>query len=159
MRLLKSRLLSVASGLVIFSISTASLAAHSTHSHAIEGKQAPKTAHSYVIKGKRYYPMAHVNKGYTQTGKASWYDVASNFGTKTASGQKFDANALTIASDELPMFTKVRVTNLKNHKSVIATVTDRGPYADNRIADLSKAAAAQLGYLDQGVADIKLTVI
>ncbi len=120
---------------------------------------ASSHAASYVIKGKRYYPLAHVSKGYTITGDVSWYSVASNFGTATASGEKFKNNALTAASPVLPMGTHLRVTNMKNHRSVVVKVTDRGPYKFHRILDLSPAAAKKLGYQHNGTAHVKATVI
>src|SRR5690349_13416431 len=78
--------------------------------------------------------------GQVQTGKASFY--ADKFeGVPTASGEKYKHNKLTGAHKTLPFGTTVRVTNLANNQSVEVTINDRGPYVDNRIIDLSKAAA------------------
>lgn len=75
----------------------------------------------------------------TQHGKASWYGPGFH-GRKTASGERYNMHAMTAAHRRLPFGTKVRVTNLKNDKSVVVRINDRGPYHGNRIIDLSKAA-------------------
>jgi rare lipoprotein A len=93
-----------------------------------------------------------------QTGKASFY--ADKFeGIETASGEKYRHNKLTGAHKTLPFGTKVRVTNLANEKTVEVTINDRGPYVEGRIIDLSKSAAEELGFLNNGLADVKLEVI
>jgi rare lipoprotein A len=93
-----------------------------------------------------------------QTGKASFY--ADKFeGTPTASGEKYHQNKMTAAHKTLPFGTRVRVTNLGNNQSVEVVINDRGPYVENRIIDLSKSAAEKLGFVNQGLADIKLEVI
>jgi rare lipoprotein A len=94
----------------------------------------------------------------TQTGKASFY--ADKFeGAMTASGEKYRHSKATAAHKTLPFGTKVRVTNLENNKSVEVVINDRGPYVDGRIVDLSKSAAEELGYINKGLADVKLEVI
>jgi rare lipoprotein A len=80
-------------------------------------------------------------------------------GRKTASGERFNPNALTMAHKTLPMGTLVRVTNLKNNKSVVVRVNDRGPTTADRIGDLSRAAAGKLRMLRSGVIDAKLEVV
>ena len=93
-----------------------------------------------------------------QTGKASFY--ADKFeGIQTASGEKYRHNKLTGAHKTLPFGTKVRVTNLANEKTVEVTINDRGPYVDGRVIDLSKAAAEELGFVNTGLAEVKLEVI
>lgn len=93
-----------------------------------------------------------------QTGKASFY--ADKFeGIETASGQKYRHNKLTGAHKTLPFGTRVKVTNLANNKSVELVINDRGPYVDNRIIDLSKSAAEELGFVNQGLAEVRLEVI
>lgn len=93
-----------------------------------------------------------------QTGKASFY--ADKFeGIPTASGEKYRHNKLTGAHKTLPFGTKVRITNLANDKTVEVTINDRGPYVEGRIIDLSKAAAEQLGFLNSGLAEVKLEII
>lgn len=96
--------------------------------------------------------------GQVQTGKASFY--ADKFeGSPTASGEKYKHNKLTAAHKTLPFGTKVKVTNLSNNQSVEVTVNDRGPYVENRVIDLSKSAAEKLGFVNQGIADVKVEVI
>lgn len=93
-----------------------------------------------------------------QTGKASFY--ADKFeGNPTSSGEKYRHNKLTAAHKTLPFGTKVRITNLANNEFVEVTINDRGPYVDNRIIDLSKSAAEKLGFINLGLADVKLEVI
>jgi rare lipoprotein A len=94
----------------------------------------------------------------TQTGKASFY--ADKFeGLPTASGEKYNHNKLTAAHKSLPFGTKVKVTNLANNESVEVMINDRGPYVDGRIIDLSRSAAEQLGFINLGIADVKLEVM
>jgi rare lipoprotein A len=78
-----------------------------------------------------------------QVGTASWYGPGFH-SKKTASGTRFNQNALTAAHRSLPLGTKARVTNLKNGKAVLVTINDRGPYSGGRVIDLSRAAARQL---------------
>jgi rare lipoprotein A len=93
-----------------------------------------------------------------QTGKASFY--ADKFeGIPTASGEKYKHNKMTGAHKTLPFGTKVRVTNLSNEKTVEVIINDRGPYVEGRIIDLSKAAAEELGFLNNGLTEVKLEVI
>jgi rare lipoprotein A len=93
-----------------------------------------------------------------QTGKASFY--ADKFeGVFTASGEKYRHNKLTAAHKTLPFGTKVRVTNLENEKTVEVIINDRGPYVEERIIDLSKQAADELGFINKGLADVKIEVI
>ena len=95
---------------------------------------------------------------YYQEGNASWY--GSKFhGRRTASGEVFDANALTAAHPTLPFGTIVRVTSLSNGASVDVRINDRGPYTRGRIIDLSQAAAAQIGLASQGVGAVKLEIV
>jgi len=102
--------------------------------------------------------FAQVSFAQVQTGKASFY--ADKFeGSPTASGEKYKHAKMTAAHKSLPFGTKIRVTNLGNNQSVEVVVNDRGPYVDGRIVDLSKAAAEKLGFINQGLADVKLEVI
>lgn len=97
-------------------------------------------------------------KAQTQTGKASFY--ADKFeGRTTASGEKYKHNKLTAAHKTLPFGTKVKVTNLANNKEIEVTINDRGPYVEGRIIDLSKAAAEALGFINLGLADVKMEVV
>ena len=93
-----------------------------------------------------------------QTGKASFY--ADKFeGRPTASGEKYKHSKLTAAHKTLPFGTKIRVTNLANSQAVEVVVNDRGPYVDGRIVDLSKSAAEKLGFINVGLADVKLEIV
>lgn len=94
----------------------------------------------------------------TQTGKASFY--ADKFeGKSTASGEKYRHTKLTGAHKSLPFGTKVKVTNLANKQSVEVVINDRGPYVEGRVIDLSKSAAEQLGFVNQGLADVQIEVM
>jgi rare lipoprotein A len=94
----------------------------------------------------------------TQSGKASFY--ADKFeGQPTASGEKYRHNKLTAAHKSLPFGTKVRVTNTVNNLTVEVVINDRGPYVEDRIIDLSKSAAEKLGFINQGLADVRVEVI
>ncbi len=93
-----------------------------------------------------------------QEGLVSWYGEQFH-DRPTASGQLFDSNAMTMAHPTLPFGTKVKVTNLRNGRSVVLTVNDRGPFVGKRIADLSQAAAATLGILRRGIAHARLEVL
>ncbi|MGJ8632681.1 MAG: septal ring lytic transglycosylase RlpA family protein [Luteolibacter sp.] len=94
-----------------------------------------------------------------QQGKASWYSVKTNYGTATASGERFSNSAATAAHKTLPMGTKVRVTNLNNNKSEIVRINDRGPYIKGRIIDVSIGTAEKLGFVTRGVVPIKVEVL
>ncbi|MES2922579.1 MAG: septal ring lytic transglycosylase RlpA family protein [Verrucomicrobiota bacterium] len=94
-----------------------------------------------------------------QTGKASWYSVKTNYGTRTASGQRLSNGAATAAHKTLPMGTMVRVINESNGKSEVVTITDRGPYVKGRIIDLTIGAAERLGFMQRGVAPVRVEVL
>lgn len=99
-----------------------------------------------------------VGQAQSQKGKASFY--ADKFeGRPTASGEKYRHNKLTAAHRTLPFGTKVKVTNVANNKSVTVRVNDRGPYAKGRVIDLSKSAAKALGFINQGLADVRIAVV
>lgn len=104
---------------------------------------------SYRVKGKAYSPMQSA-AGYKAYGVASWYGAES--GNLTASGVRFNPNGLTAAHKTLPLSSKVRVTNLRNGRSVDVLVNDRGPFKANRLIDLSHRAAEQIGM--RGLAEV-----
>ncbi len=93
-----------------------------------------------------------------QVGKASWYGRLFQH-KKTASGEPYDMHDFTAAHRTLPMGSWVKVTNLKNDKSVMVRINDRGPVAKSRILDLSYGAAMILGIRDRGVARVRLDLI
>ena len=95
---------------------------------------------------------------YQQKGVASWYGPGFA-GHKTASGERFNPSHLTLAHRTLKLGTLVRVTNLRNHKSVIAKVTDRGPFHRGRIADLSASAASAIGLKSSGTARVLIVAL
>jgi rare lipoprotein A len=95
------------------------------------------------------------NASAAETGRASWYDLE----TPTASGEQLDDGELTAAHRSAPFGTKLRVVNLKNGREVVVRVNDRGPFAKDRIIDLSKAAAMRLGMIADGVADVRVTPV
>jgi rare lipoprotein A len=92
-------------------------------------------------------------------GKASWYSIRTNSGTRTASGQRLCDRGATAAHKTLPMGTKVRVTNQANGKSEIVTINDRGPFIRGRIIDLTIGSAERLGFRQRGVAPVKVEVL
>lgn len=94
----------------------------------------------------------------TETGKLAWYGKKFA-GRKTASGEAFNPEALTMAHKTLPFGTLVKVTNPKNNKSVTLRVNDRGPTQADRIGDVSYAAARKLGMLKSGVIEAELAVV
>ncbi len=93
-----------------------------------------------------------------QKGQVSWYGPGFH-GRRTANGEIFDTNELTMAHRSLAFGSAVRVTNLENGRSVGVRVNDRGPYVRGRIADLSRAAARELGFVDDGVVPAKIELL
>ncbi len=95
---------------------------------------------------------------FIQEGKASYY--ADKFeGKKTASGEVYKQSEATAAHKTLPFGTWVKVTNKTNNRSIMVRINDRGPFVKGRIIDLSKSAAKQLGYLKEGVTEVKIEVL
>jgi peptidoglycan lytic transglycosylase len=93
-----------------------------------------------------------------KTGVASWYGEQFQ-GNRTANGEIYDMNGLTAASRTLPLGTKLKVTNLRNNRSLIVRINDRGPYIHNRSLDVSKAAARRLGFIASGLAQVRMEVV
>jgi rare lipoprotein A len=91
----------------------------------------------------------------TSTGKASYYADKFN-GKKTASGEVYRSGKKTAAHKTLPFGTKVKVTNVKNGKTVKVRINDRGPHTPGRIIDLSKSAAKKVGLVEAGVAEVRI---
>lgn len=98
------------------------------------------------------------SSGDASEGKVAHYGARFH-GRKTASGERFDMNAMTMAHKTLPFGTRVKVTNLANKKSVVVRVNDRGPSSPDRIGDLSTGAARKIGMTRAGVADARLEVV
>lgn len=106
------------------------------------GVPGMKIGKPYVVDGTTYYPS--YNDSYDRIGQASWYGPGFH-GKYTANGEVFNQNDLTAAHPTLPMPSLVRVTNLETGKSLIVRINDRGPFKRNRIIDLSRASAQELG--------------
>ena len=111
----------------------------------------------YKVFGKTYYPMTSL-KPYTATGYATWYGKKYH-GNKTSIGEIYDMYKMTAAHKTLPLPCYVKVTNLKNDKTVIVRVNDRGPFVKDRIIDLSYAAANRLEIIEKGSELVKVELI
>lgn len=115
------------------------------------------TMKPYTIDGKTYAPTL-VSVGDSFSGVASWYGKDFH-GKKTSNGEIYDMNDMTAAHKTLPMNTMLKVTNLKNNKSLVVRVNDRGPFVGSRIIDLSFTAATRLDLVAQGTGPVGLEVI
>ncbi len=116
-----------------------------------------KVGNPYKIYGKWYYPAVDYN--YEEIGIASWYGPGFH-GKKTANGEIFNQNKISAAHRTLPMPSIVKVTNLDNGLILDKVrVNDRGPFAGNRIIDLSKKAAEELGFVNIGTARVKVEIL
>lgn len=105
-----------------------------------------------------YRFLNHPYTGQVEYGDATYYGYSSN-GVNTASGTALDAYGYMAAHKTLPFGTRVKVTNVSTHSSVIVTIVDRGPYGPGRILDLTPAAFEALGSLSTGVLDVRLEVL
>jgi len=110
-------------------------------------------------------PVDHVRHASTvrhhhwyEFGIASWYGKFFQ-GRTTASGEPYNQNAMTCAQRNLPLGSLLRVTNLRNNRSVVVRVNDRGPVPQDRVIDLSRAAAERLGFSHKGLAPVKIELI
>jgi rare lipoprotein A len=112
---------------------------------------------SYTVMGKTYHVMRSAS-GYSANGNASWYGRKFH-GRLTSSGEPFDMYELTAAHRSLPIPTYARVTNLENGKTTIVRINDRGPFHEDRIVDLSYAAAVKLGFAARGTARVRVEVL
>ena len=123
------------------------------------GQPVPKgggtylTGLAYQVDGVWYYPRE--DPTYDRIGTASWYGELFH-GRRTANGEIYDMDRLSAASPTLPLPVYARVTNLENHRSIIVRVNDRGPYANDRIMDLSRRSAELLGFRDKGTALVRV---
>ncbi len=112
----------------------------------------PTSQSSTTTQNKPSLPVAAL-RHLAELGKASWYGLQFQ-GHKTSSGERFDMNELTCAHRTLPLGSWLRVTNMRNHKSVLVRVNDRGPMVEGRVIDLSYAAAQAVGI--DGLGRVKL---
>ena len=112
-----------------------------------------KVGKPYVINGVTYYPQE--DPSYDKMGIASWY--GRDFHAKqTANGELFDMNQITAAHPTLPIPSYVYATNLRNGRTLLVRVNDRGPYKPGRIIDLSRQTARLLGFESQGTTEIRV---
>lgn len=123
----------------------------------IEPRSRGGNPRTYVVLGKRYYTLPE-SKGFVERGIASWYGRKFH-GRKTSNGEVYDMYTMTAAHKRLPIPTYLKVTNLENGRSVVVRVNDRGPFHENRIVDLSYAAASRIGMLGKGTALVEIRAI
>jgi len=124
------------------------------------GKKKPYTkpyTKFYRIGSNWYQPLAHA-RGFTQSGKASWYGKKFH-GRKTASGEIYNMHAISAAHKTLPLGTWVSVSNLDNNKKINVRINDRGPFVKGRIIDLSYAAAKKIGIVGPGTARVRIVAL
>lgn len=153
--------------LTIVLLAGASLAAcatprYPTHSAGVSTKPgdgamgARKVGQPYQVGGIWYVPKEEPD--YDRRGVASWYGDAFHM-KATANGEIFDMNAVSAAHTTLPLPSMVEVTNLDNGRKLVVRVNDRGPFVDDRIIDLSREAAIQLGFHRQGLANVRVRYV
>ncbi len=111
----------------------------------------------YEVFGRFFEPMSDC-QGFAQKGTASWYGDDFH-GKKTSNGEIFDMNRVSAAHKTLPLGIHIRVTNQANGKTIVVRVNDRGPYAKERVLDLSRAAARELGYYEAGTAPVLIEAL
>jgi len=121
----------------------------------------PRSAHGnppfYDVLGRRYYVLATAD-GYLDRGVASWYGPTFH-GGNTSSGEPYDMYAMTAAHKTLPLPCYARVTNLRNGRSVVVRINDRGPFVANRLIDLSYSAAAKLDMIRDGTTLVEVRAL
>lgn len=123
----------------------------------VEPRSKYGNSKNYKVLGK-WYSVKQSSKGYVAKGIASWYGNKFH-GHRTSNGETYDMYAMTAAHKTLPLPTYVRVTYLENGRSVIVKVNDRGPFHENRIIDLSYAAAKKLGYTSKGTGVVEIVAL
>ena len=111
----------------------------------------------YTVLGRRYKVLDSAS-GYTERGVASWYGPTFH-GESTSTGEAYNMYGMSAAHKTLPLPAYARVTNLKNGRSVVVRINDRGPFAKNRLIDLSYTAAAKLDMLREGTALVEVRVV
>jgi peptidoglycan lytic transglycosylase len=111
----------------------------------------------YTVLGRRYFVL-ETSVGYLERGVASWYGPGFHAST-TSNGERYDMYAMTAAHKTLPLPAYVQVTNLRNGKSVVVRVNDRGPFKDGRIIDLSYTAASRLDFLKDGTTFVEVRAL
>jgi rare lipoprotein A len=127
-------------------------------SESVKNSTPPSPRRSGLAAKRRRDTAIPVSAGYTEQGEASWYGVPFH-GRQASNGEIYDMNKLTAAHRTLPFETMVRVTNETNGKSTVVRITDRGPFVNNRIIDLSYAAAREIESIGPGVVPVRLEVL
>ena len=117
----------------------------------------PRTLRPYSVFGRQYTPMTRIEP-FRERGTASWYGRRYH-GQPTSSGERYDMYAMTAAHPTLPIPSYVRVTHTANGRSVVVRVNDRGPFLHDRVIDLSYTAAAKLGYVASGSAEVDVELV
>ncbi len=117
----------------------------------------PRTMRPYSVFGRQYTPMTQIEP-FRERGVASWYGRRYH-GQPTSSGERYDMYAMTAAHPTLPIPSYARVTSVANGRSVVVRVNDRGPFLQNRVIDLSYTAAAKLGYVEAGSAEVDVELV
>lgn len=107
---------------------------------------------------KAQVPLRSLSPAYRSIGVASWYGPGFH-GRLTASGEVYDMNAMTAAHRTLPFGTEVLVTNLANNTTLNLVINDRGPFVGQRVIDVSREAAYQLGFLNNGLTEVRIVAI
>src|SRR3954447_12101296 len=138
-------------------------AKHSKYSQKVvaDGEPVPKGGGSYkvgqpyTLNGRTYYPSEGSYRG---EGIASWYGPDFH-GRLTANGEVYDMDAISAAHPTMPLPSYARVTNLENGKSIVVRVNDRGPYAKNRVVDLSIGTAKALEFYGRGLARVRVEYV
>lgn len=124
-------------------------------------RREPRSAHGnppfYKVLGKRYVVLATAD-GYLERGVASWYGPTFH-GESTSNGEKYDMYGMTAAHKTLPLPTYARVTNLKNGRTIVVRINDRGPFVANRLIDLSYSAASKLDMLKEGTTLVEVKAL
>jgi rare lipoprotein A len=141
---------------IAFVILSVLLAACSTHRTVARPGQPP-SQRPYTIDGERYEPL-QTHEGYSENGLASWYGKEWQ-GRKTSSGEPFAMDAMTAAHKTLPLGVYVKVRERRTGREVIVRINDRGPFVRDRIIDLSRGAARELGSEEQGVVPVRVEAL
>lgn len=132
---------------------SASIRVHAEGERIPKGGGTYKLGAPYKVAGRWYFPTE--DRNYNRTGTASWYGVDFH-GRKTANGEIFDMWALTAAHPTLPIPSYAYVTNLDNGRTVLVRINDRGPYAHDRVIDLSRMTARALGTEAKGLGRVQV---
>jgi rare lipoprotein A len=146
----RSLTLTIAGAMLAIVMGVASAQTVAPADHPSNAAPAAAQADKPAMKARRHH--------WYQFGVASWYGRFFQ-GKTTASGQPYDEYAMTCAHRTLPLGSVLRVTNLRNHKTVVVRVNDRGPMPESRVIDLSYAAAQDLGFGDRGLAPVKVELL